>query len=182
MNTLHETFLGKLRNKIEYNQRTNIQLNSSIKTISSHVRSVSQELDRTKDINISMINDSIKMGYDLKRLLFQNQNIEKEIQTLKNECENNRKKFNELDNERIQYENEISCFDDNTEDMKSQIRVLPELLQRCEEDKNNLMTAIMIVKKKSDEIRAEIYKMDNNKDYLGQDLEAILDYYKDEEI
>ena len=44
------------------------------------------------------------------------------------------------------------------------------------------MTAILIVKKKSDEIRAEIYKMDNNKDYLGQDLEAILDYYKDEEI
>ena len=84
-----------------------------------------------------MTNDSIRMGYDLKRLLFQNQNIEKEIQTLKNECENNRKKINELDNERIQYENEISCFDDNIEDMKSQIRVLPELLQRCEEDKKN---------------------------------------------
>ena len=70
----------------------------------------------------------------------------------------------------------------NIEDMKSQIRVLPELIQRCEEDKKNLMTAILIVKKKSDEIRAEIYKMDNNKDYLGKDLEAILDYYKDAEI
>ena len=114
--------------------------------------------------------------------IFQNQAIEKEIQSLRNECENSRKTINELDSEKVQYENEISTFDDNIEDMKSQIRVLPELIQRCEEDKKNLMTAILIVKKKSDEIRAEIYKMDNNKDYLGKDLEAILDYYKDAEI
>ena len=182
LNSLHETFLGKLRSKVEYNQKTNTQLTSSIKTLSSHVRSISQELDKSKDINISMTSDSVRMGFDLKRLLFQNQAIEKESQSLRNECENSRKTINELDSEKVQYENEISTFNDNIEDMKSQIRVLPKLIQRCEEDKKNLMTAILIVKKKSDEIRAEIYKMDNNKDYLGKDLEAILDYYKDAEI
>ena len=148
----------------------------------NNLKSISQELDKSKDINISMTSDSVRMGFDLKRLLFQNQAIQKEIQSLRNECENSRKTINELDSEKVQYENEISTFDDNIEDMKSQIRVLPELIQRCEEDKKNLMTAILIVKKKSDEIRAEIYKMDNNKDYLGKDLEAILDYYKDAEI
>ena len=182
LNTLQTTYLTKLRTKMSSNQKESNALSSSIKTLSTHVRSISQELDRSKEINISMTNESVRMGYNLKRLIMQNKNIENEINAYRQECESVQKQINSLKEDTIHYENEIANFDDNIDEMKKQIKILPELIHRCEEDKKNLMTAILIVKKKSDELRAEIYKMDNNKDYLGQDLEAILDYYKDAEI
>lgn len=182
LNTLQTTYLTKLRTKMSSNQKESNALSSSIKTLSTHVRSISQELDRSKEINISMTNESVRMGYNLKRLIMQNNNIENEINAYRQECESVQKQINSLKEDIIHYENEIANFDDNIDEMKKQIKILPELIHRCEEDKKNLMTAILIVKKKSDELRAEIYKMDNNKDYLGQDLEAILDYYKDAEI
>ena len=172
----------KMRDKLSNNQKASQALASSIKKLSNHVRSISQEFDRSREINISMTNESVKMGYDLKRLLIQNKNVSTEIQAYREACDNSRKMINELTAEKIKYENEISNNDEGISEMKKQIKLLPDLIKRCEEDKKNLMTAILIVKKKSDEIRAEIYKMDNNKDYLGQDLETILDYYKNAEV
>lgn len=182
LNTLQSTYLMKMRDKLSNNQKASQVLASSIKKLSNHVRSISQEFDRSREINISMTNESVKMGYDLKRLLIQNKNVSTEIQAYREACDNSRKMINELTAEKIKYENEISNNDEGISDMKKQIKLLPDLIKRCEEDKKNLMTAILIVKKKSDEIRAEIYKMDNNKDYLGQDLETILDYYKNAEV
>lgn len=182
LNTLQSTYLMKMRDKLSNNQKASQALASSIKKLSNHVRSISQEFDRSREINISMTNESVKMGYDLKRLLIQNKNVSTEIQAYREACDNSRKMINELTAEKIKYENEISNNDEGISEMKKQIKLLPDLIKRCEEDKKNLMTAILIVKKKSDEIRAEIYKMDNNKDYLGQDLETILDYYKNAEV
>ena len=182
LNTLQSTYLMKMRDKLSNNQKASQVLASSIKKLSNHVRSISQEFDRSREINISMTNESVKMGYDLKRLLIQNKNVSTEIQAYREACDNSRKMINELTAEKIKYENEISNNDEGISDMKKQIKLLPDLIKRCEEDKKNLMTAILIVKKKSDEIRADIYKMDNNKDYLGQDLETILDYYKNAEV
>jgi hypothetical protein len=66
----------------------------------------------------------------------------------------------------------------NIIEMKKQIKLLHELINKGEEDKKNLMSAIIIVQRKSDEIRNEIFKMDNNRDYVGQDLENMIQYYK----
>lgn len=182
LNTLQSTYLKKMRDKLSNNQKASQALASSIKKLSNHLRSVSQEFDKSRETNISMTNESVKMGYDLKRLLIQNKNVSTEIQAYKESCDNARKMINELTTEKIKYENEISNNQEGISEMKKKIKLLQDLIKRCEEDKKNLMTAVLIVKKKSDEIRAENYKMDNNKDYLGQDLETILDYYKNAEV
>ena len=177
-----QKFLIKLNKKLSSNQKESSVLATSIKKLSTYVRSASIEYDRSKETNVTMSNESTKIGIDLQILKIKNTSVDKEIAALKEDINSIKAQINELHKERKDLENDKSNIDSNIDELKAKIKELPYMIQRCEEDKKNLRTAIVLVKQKSDEIKAEIYKLDNNKEYLGIDLDAIIGYYQQAQV
>ena len=178
LNELQVTYLDRLRTKLSDNNNTHLNLSNSVIKLSKDLRDLNREYDKSKEHHSNVLNQSMKLNCDLKRLLMQNKNISELIDKDKNESEFMRQQINEMDKDKINKENEIDNISMNITEMKKQIKLLHELINKGEEDKKNLMSAILIVKKKSDEIRTEIFKIDNNRDYVGQDLENMVKYYK----
>ena len=178
LNELQVTYLDRLRTKLSDNNNTHLNLSNSVIKLSKDLRDLNREYDKSKEHHSNVLNQSMKLSCDLKRLLMQNKNISELIDKDKNESDLMRQQINELDEDKINKENEIDDINMNIIDMKKQIKLLHELINKGEEDKKNLMSAILIVQRKSDEIRNEIFKMDNNRDYVGQDLENMIQYYK----
>ena len=178
LNELQVTYLDRLRTKLSDNSNTHLNLSNSVIKLSKDLRDLNREYDKSQEHHSNVMNQSMKLNCDLQRLLMQNKNISELIDRDKNESDLMRQQINEMDEDKIRKENEIDDINMNVSDMKKQIKLLHELIQKSEEDKKNLMSAILMVKKKSDGIRNEIFKMDNNIDYLGQDLENMVKYYK----
>ena len=182
LGTLQSNYLIKVNKKLSSNQKASSALTSSIKKLSTYVRSASIEYDRSKETNVTLSNDSTKIGIDLQILKMKNLSVDKEIESLKQDIDSIKTQINQLEIERKKIQYDKSNLDNTIDDIKSKIKELPYMIERCEEDKKNLRTAIVIVKQKSDEIKAEIYKLDNNKEYLGIDLDAIIGYYQQAQV
>ena len=182
LGALQSSYLIKLNKNLSNNQKESTLLATSIKKLSTYVRSASIEYDRSKETNVTKSNESTKIGIDLQILKMKNSSVDKEIACLKEDINSIKSQINELHTEKKNLENDKSNLDSNIDEIKSKVKELPYMIQRCEEDKKNLRTAIVLVKQKCDEIKAEIYKLDNNKEYLGIDLDAIIGYYQQAQV
>ena len=182
LNNLKANYLAKLQSKLNDNNYTQSHLSSSVNNLTKHLKDLNKEYNKSKENNISIMNQSVKLNGDLKRLLLQNKDVGNVIKRDRNECEVMRKQINELDEGKLLIENQCEGLQVEIAEMKKQSKLLPNLINKCEEDRKNLMTAILIVKKKSDEIKREIFKMNNNKDFMGQDLRSIVSYYKNAQV
>jgi chromosome segregation ATPase len=182
LNNLKANYLAKLQSKLNDNNYTQSHLSSSVNNLTKHLKDLNKEYNKSKENNISIMNQSVKLNGDLKRLLLQNKGVGNVIKKDRNECEVMRKQINELDKGKLLIENQCEVLHVEIAEMKKQSKLLPNLINKCEEDRKNLMTAILIVKKKSDEIKREIFKMNNNKDFMNQDLRSIVSYYKNAQV
>ena len=182
LNSLKANYLAKLKSKLNDNNYTQSHLSSSVNNLTKHLKDLNKEYNKSKENNISIMNQSVKLNGDLKRLLLQNKDVGHVIKKDRNECEIMRKQINELDEGKLLIENQCEILQLEISEMKKQSKLLPNLINKCEEDRKNLMTAILIVKKKSDEIKREIFKMNNNKNFMGQDLRSIVSYYKNAQV
>ena len=182
LNNLKANYLAKLQSKLNDNNYTQSHLSSSVNNLTKHLKDLNKEYNKSKENNTSIMNQSVKLNGDLKRLLLQNKDVGNVIKKDRNECEVMRKQINELDEGKLLIENQCEVLHVEIAEMKKQSKLLPNLINKCEEDRKNLMTAILIVKKKSDEIKREIFKMNNNKDFMGQDLRSIVSYYKNAQV
>lgn len=182
LNNLKANYLAKLQSKLNDNNYTQSHLSSSVNNLTKHLKDLNKEYNKSKENNISIMNQSVKLNGDLKRLLLQNKGVGNVIKKDRNECEVMRKQINELDKGKLLIENQCEVLHVEIAEMKKQSKLLPNLINKCEEDRKNLMTAILIVKKKSDEIKKEIFKMNNNKDFMNQDLRSIVSYYKNAQV
>ena len=182
LHALQANYFAKLKSKLNDNNYTQSHLSSSVTNLARHLKDLNKEYNQTKENNISMMTQSIKLNGDLKRLLLQNKDVGDVIKKDRNECEIMRKQINELDEGKLLIENQCEILQLEISEMKRQSKLLPNLINKCEEDRKNLMTAILIVKKKSDEIKSEIFKMNNHKEFMGQDLRNIVCYYKNAQI
>ena len=124
----------------------------------------------------------MKMNYNFKRMKLENKNNDDDIKNLREEINELNNEISRLNEQNVEYSNQIMDYNNKINDMKSKIRILPDLIYRCEEDRKNLSRAIVIIQKKSQEIKRENYKIDIARDYLGQDLEATLEIYKSQGI
>ena len=182
LTVLENDYLNKIKEKYEENEKTSNELNENIQILNSHLINSGKELNLSKEKNMIFNNENIKMNYDFKRMKLENKNNDDDIKNMREEINLINQELSKLNQENVEYLNQIIDYNNEISDMKSQIKILPDLIHRCEEDRKNLSRAILIIQKKSQDIKKENYKIDIARDYLGQDLEAALEIYKSQNI
>ena len=182
LTNLENDFLSKVKEKFEENEKTSNILNENIESLNNNLLRSGKELNLTKEKNVFVNNENMKMNYNFKRMKLENKNNDDDIKNIREEINLINQELSKLSQENVEYLNKIMDYCNEINDMKSQIKVLPDLIHRCEEDRKNLSRAILIIQKKSQEIKKENYKIDIARDYLGQDLETALEIYKAQNI
>ena len=182
LNNLENKYLSRLKEKYEEYEKTSNILNENIESLNNNLLRSGKELNLTKEKNVFVNNENMKMNYNFKRMKLENKNNDDDIKNLREEINELNNEISRLNEQNVEYSNQIMDYNNKINDMKSKIRILPDLIYRCEEDRKNLSRAIVIIQKKSQEIKRENYKIDIARDYLGQDLEATLEIYKSQGI
>lgn len=154
---LKTEIIGPIKEEIAKRRLNSNDLSREINNYFSNVSNVNNELSSTQKINHSLIISANKFSLEAQRIRAENDFMNQEIEKIKKENSDILAEVNRLDKEKIIFENEYDNCKNAIDTMKKQIKDISNLSSVMMEQKKIMKSALLLVQKKSDELKHKLY-------------------------
>jgi len=145
------------------------EIESNVNILSNRLKMKSNQLTSSRTNRTTNTNDVIKMEQMTERVIGESKHMNIEIEMTKNRIHEMKNEIFARDAETNSMQHEIMKGDSDVQFLKEETRRLNKMITQMLEDKKNMRTAVLLMKKQNDALKEKVIKAEHtNKDFLVQ--------------
>ena len=177
----HNEMLNNINNNIvhPFSEERKIQfknskvLKNNVLDLKGNVKEMNSALEDTKKSNNDLIIKTNKFKCDYLEKKYENENLDKEVNNLKNIIEKIREQIKNLNRQTNSMNNLYNMDKEKVDTMKNEMTLKKEEIKSLENDNKNNRSILLLFNSKCNDIKLELEKLNNTNKTVGKGLEFV---------
>ena len=163
-------FKRNVSQKIIKNKKLNEQLIGTVELLKNEINNNYGELTKTKYNFYNINNNTITTLYNNRIIRLQNRTNHKKINDLKKNIKDIRNKIEQYNRKTTLYTNEYMITNNEVINMKKQCKILPEIINKLENENQALISTKNIIQKSIQKIKSKLLEFELYKNNIERNL------------
>ena len=173
LNNITNNIVEPLNQEKQIKKRNSIVLIDNVQGLNDNVKEMNIALENSNKINNDLIINTNKYKCDYLEKKLENENLEKEANSLKSVIEKIKEQIMKLNRETTSMKNIYSNENENINSMKNEINNKKEEIKFLENDNKNNRSILLLFNSKCNDLKIEIQALKDKNNTVGKGLEYV---------
>ena len=173
LNNITTNIVEPFNQEKQMKKRNSVVLLDTVQGLNNNVKEMNIALENSNKINNDLIINTNKYKCDYLEKKLENENLEKEANSLKSVIEKIKEQIMKLNRETTSMKNIYSNENENINSMKNEINNKKEEIKFLENDNKNNRSILLLFNSKCNDLKIEIQALKDKNNTVGKGLEYI---------